>query len=100
MRAICLSFIESLRVKHVTHMVRRCLEAEFQGRDKLLLTYETRLVSDGQFLTANPYVAFAILRRREAGWKISTMQFAADRQNPASTALRHWATRMARRAGS
>jgi hypothetical protein len=96
MRAICATFIDGLRMKRVTHMVRRCLEAEFQDRDTLLVAYETRLVSEGQFLSEAPYAGFVVLRRRGNDWKISSMQFAVEGSNPAVTTLRRWADQRAR----
>ncbi|SMX43523.1 hypothetical protein [Maliponia aquimaris] len=88
MRAICATFIERLKDRNMTHMVRRCLEAEFKGPDAIWATYETRYVRAGNLLSGDPYVGFVILVRGADRWKISMLQVAVDGNSPAGEALR------------
>lgn len=88
MRAICVAFIARLKAMGLTHMVRRCIAAEFKAPDTIWATYETRYVRDGQLLSEEPYAGFVILRHREDRWKISTMQFAVSGSSPANATLR------------
>jgi hypothetical protein len=88
MRAICTTFIDSLRARRLTCMARRCLEAKFKDADTIWATYETRYVQDNQHLIEDPYAGFVILRRRGDRWKISTMQFAVSGTSPANLTLR------------
>ena len=90
MRAICAAFIDGLKAKRLTHMVRHCLEAIFKGDDTIWATYETRYVRDGKLLSEDPYVGFVILKRKSDRWKISTMQFAVSSNSPANVTLRDW----------
>lgn len=90
MRAICTVFINDLKDKRLTHLVRHCLEAVFKGDGTIWATYETRYVQDGNLLSEDPYVGFVILKRKDDRWKISTMQFAVSSESPANVALRDW----------
>ncbi len=90
LRSIAEAFVEQVRGKRVTHIVRRCLEANFQDENTVTATYETRFVRDGQMLSEDPYVSFVILRRREDRWKFSSMQFDVAGDSPASVVLRDW----------
>ena len=95
MRAICKTFIAGLKAKRLTHMVRRCIAAEFKDPDTVWATYETRYVRDNQLLTEEPYTGFVILRHRGDRWKISAMQFDVSGTSPANLTLRQRARRMA-----
>ncbi|SLN58467.1 hypothetical protein AQS8620_02592 [Aquimixticola soesokkakensis] len=88
MRAICASFIQQMKVREHTHMVRRCLEASFDGHDSLKAAYETRYVSKGARLEEGPYFGLVTLRRRATGWKISAMQFAATEESAVTATMR------------
>lgn len=88
MRAICVAFIEGLKARRLTHMVRRCLQAMFKDDNTIWATYETRYIRDGKLLTEDPYLAFVILRRRADRWKISSMQFAVSSDSLPNLALR------------
>ncbi|MEP3331713.1 hypothetical protein [Sedimentitalea sp.] len=88
MRSICSTFIDRLRSRRLTHMVRRCLVASYQDADTISATYETRYVRDGHLLTEDPYAGFVVLKRRETGWKISNMQFDVSSDSPANVTLR------------
>lgn len=90
MRAICQTFIDKLKMKGLTHMVRNCLEAEFRDENTIWATYHTRYVGQGNLLTGDPYNAHIILRRTGDRWKISAMQFDATNDSPANETLRHW----------
>ncbi|MGP6086605.1 hypothetical protein [Antarctobacter jejuensis] len=87
MRAICMSFIQNLKSRQFSHMVRRCLEASFKDEETIWATYETRYVSAGGFRAEEPYVSFVILKHRQDRWKISTMQFAVTGDNPVNATL-------------
>lgn len=89
MRAICVAFIQRLKTKRFTHMVRQCIEAAFVDENTLSAAYETRFVSDGAHLAEGPYYGFVILRKRETGWKISSMQFADDSENSVDATLKN-----------
>ncbi len=88
MRAVCLSFIERLKAKRLTHMVRRCLEATFVDADTLSATYETRYIREGTYLADEQYLGFVVLLRRETGWKISSMQFADETDTSVNQTVR------------
>lgn len=88
LRRICRDFVERLRVKQITHMSRRLIEAGFQDPDTLTATYETRYVRQGQLLTEDPYVGFIILRRRDDAWKFSNMQIDVGRNSPPSVVFK------------
>lgn len=88
MRAICVAFIQRLKTQQLTHLARRCLEADFVDDDTLTATYESRYVSEGARLAEGPYFGFVLLRRRETGWKISSMQFAAAADTTVNATLR------------
>lgn len=90
MRAICVSFINKLKIKRVTHLVRNCLEARFKDQDTIWASYKTRFVGDGNMMQEDPYVGYVVLKRRADGWKISTMQFLASSNSPANETLKHW----------
>lgn len=90
MRAICKAFILALEGKRLTHMVRRCIDAVYKETGCIWATYETRYVREGQLLTEEPYLSFAILKRRPGGWKVSAMQFAVAQDSPANLTLRDW----------
>ncbi|WP_323771116.1 hypothetical protein [Antarctobacter sp.] len=90
LRAICAAFIDKLKSKQFTHMVRRCLEAEFKGDDTIWAAYETRYIRSGNLLTEDPYVSFIILKRAPDRWKISMIQFAVIGDSPANAILRKW----------
>lgn len=87
MRAVCAAFIETLRTKRLTYMIRRCLDAKFRDDETLWVSYETRYVRDRAILADESYLGFVILRHRGDRWKISTMQFAADGSSPSNVAL-------------
>jgi len=87
MRAICAGFIARLRELRITHMARRCLEAEFEDADTVRASYETRYVRDGHLLTDAPYVGLVLLRRRADHWRIGAMQFAVSGSSPANATL-------------
>jgi len=95
LQAICEGFIETLRSKHVTHMVRRCLDARFDGEADLSAVYETRYVDAGNALTEDPYTVFVRMTRNEAdgNWKIRRFQFAVTGDSPPGTTLRQWMAR-------
>lgn len=90
MRAICASFIEGLKVKQLTHMVRTCLTAEFSDPDTLVAQYRTRYLRDGKWLADDPYIGTVVLRRKPDRWKISAMKFAVSNDSPANATLRAW----------
>ncbi|MBU2959887.1 hypothetical protein KO516_03410 [Citreicella sp. C3M06] len=46
-RAICATFIDNLKAKRLTHMMRRCLEAVYNDDDTICATYETRYIKTG-----------------------------------------------------
>lgn len=92
MRAICVRFVGELRSKRVTHMVRNCREAVRKDDITIWAAYETQYVCSGQFLNDDPYSAFVILKRRGEVWKISTMQFAVERQSAVNVSLVDWAS--------
>ncbi|SDW93607.1 hypothetical protein [Litoreibacter albidus] len=96
MRAICSDFINRLRAKQVTHMVRRCLEALFKDGDTIWATYETRYVAKGNVFPEAPYGAFAVLRRVNDRWRFKTLQFAVSSGSPVNVTLRDWAQRQER----
>lgn len=87
MRAVCLGFINSLRARQVTYVVRRCQDAVFKDGDTIWATYETRYVSDTGVRAEEPYAGFVILRRRAGIWKISTMQFAVTGDTPVAAGM-------------
>ena len=91
MRAICTMFIDNVKAKRLTHMVRRCIEAMFNDDDTICAAYETRYIRDGHQLAEDPYTGFVILRRDHDRWKISNMQFAVDNDSPVEVTLRDWA---------
>ncbi|UWS80380.1 hypothetical protein N1037_04965 [Phaeobacter sp. G2] len=91
MRAICTMFIDNLKAKRLTHMVRRCIEAMFNDDDTICAAYETRYIRDGHQLAEEPYTGFVILRRNHDRWKISNMQFAGGNDSPVELTLRDWA---------
>lgn len=91
MRAICASFIDELRTKRLTHMVRHCRAAEFDGKDTIYASYETRYVQDGKLLSEEPYVGYVTLLRTSERWKISAMRFADSKTSPANATLREMA---------
>lgn len=92
MRAICVSFIENLRLKRLTHMVRHCREAEFDGKDTIYASYETRYLQGGKLLSEDPYVGYVTLRRTSDRWKISGMRFDDGKTSPPNATLREMAT--------
>lgn len=91
MRAICVRFVEELRARRVSHTIRECREAVRKDDTTIWAAYETRHVSDGKFLNEDPYSAFLILKKRGGQWKISTMQFAVDRDSAVNASLTDWA---------
>ncbi|WGW04148.1 hypothetical protein [Tropicibacter oceani] len=90
MRAICAAFIDELKAKRLTHMVRKCLDAQFRDDDTVCALYETRYIKDNSLLSEEPYAGFVILRRKETQWKIIAMQFAVRGASPANITLRDW----------
>ncbi|MBY6161900.1 hypothetical protein KUV73_13505 [Mameliella alba] len=88
MRAICVAFVEDLRNGQITHMVRSCLEAEFEDANTICATYETRYVRKGNLRAEDPYPGYVVLRRGPDRWRISSMQFAVTGESPANTTLR------------
>lgn len=90
MRAICQAFIDNLRSRQLTHMVRRVLEADFKDEQTIWATYETRYIRAGKLLTEDPYVSFIILKRPADSWKISMLQLTASGDSPANATLRKW----------
>lgn len=90
MRAICQMFIDRLKMKRVTLMVRNCVEAGFHDADTVWGHYHTRYVAADNVLSEEPYRAQVTLRRRDDHWKISEMRFAVQDQSPISETLAHW----------
>ncbi|RPE71249.1 hypothetical protein EDD53_0365 [Pacificibacter maritimus] len=91
MRAICKMFIDTLKAKRLTHMVRHCVEAMFTDKDTICAAYETRYIKERHQLAEDSYAGFVVLRRGDDRWKISNMQFAGDNDSPVDITLRDWA---------
>ncbi|WP_323008100.1 nuclear transport factor 2 family protein [Pseudorhodobacter sp.] len=87
MRAICVAFIDRVKLKRLTYMVRNCLEAVFKDEETIWARYQTRYVTDGNLLTEDPYFGSVILRRKGDRWKVSAMQFAASSDSPVNAVL-------------
>lgn len=90
LRAICAMFIENLKAKRLTHMVRRCHEAMYNDADTICAAYETRYIRDGHQLAEEAYFGFVILRCIGKRWKISNIQFAVGTDSPVDVTLRDW----------
>ena len=63
---------------NITDLVRTCVEAEFRDPDTIASTHISRILS-GTRLVQEPYPVFTILKRTEAGWKISDGQYAIQK---------------------
>lgn len=60
-----------LAASGVTHMVRRCLSAEYRDPRTIAATHETRLIRTGAILARDPYPVFSLLRHVDGDWRIA-----------------------------
>lgn len=88
MRDICRNFADTLRMGHLTHLVRRCLEAKFKDPDTIWAIYETRFLRNGIELVGEPYMSFLILNRHADGWKFASIQLLVSEGDPFSSTVR------------
>ncbi|GAA4223879.1 hypothetical protein J4E08_23055 [Sagittula sp. NFXS13] len=88
MRAICEALVCSINAKKLSHMVRRCFEAEFKDDDTIWATYETRFLRNGVELAEDTYTSFIILKKRIDGWRFSGIQLLVSEGDPVSATLK------------
>lgn len=90
MRTICEALVHSIKVRQLSDMVRRCLEAEFKSDETIWATYETRFLRNGVELAEDTYTSFMILKKRTDGWRFSSIQLLVNEGDPVSATLKNW----------
>lgn len=89
MRAICEALVHSIKIRQLSHMVRRCFEAEFTSDDTIWATYETRFLRNGVELAEDTYTSFMIVKKRTDGWRFSSIQLLVYEGDPVSATLKN-----------
>jgi hypothetical protein len=88
MRVICKKLVHSLQFRQVSHMVRRCLDAQFKGPETIWATYETRFIRADKEIAKDTYMSFIILNNRATGCKFSSIQVLVSDDDPISSNLK------------
>ena len=87
MRAICEQFALTLRKMCLTHIVRRCLDAQFKDPETIHAFYETRYIQHGTQIFRDPYRTFMIAKLRPQGWKFNNIQLLVDGSDPVTAMM-------------
>ena len=67
---------EYYRTEGITHMIRRCVSAEYRDEATIASTHESRLIRGGSVLARSPYPVFSILSKVNGNWLIAFSQYA------------------------
>lgn len=72
--------------KQVTDIVRKCMSADFDGRDTVKAMHITHLMSGNQRIQ-DPYPSFSVITRTNGVWRVSKSDYAVGRNGGLTQAL-------------